>query len=170
VVEARPEAPPAAASVCDPGAVARALQAALGPQRCAVDADCNAHGLSALASMLPTDARARLGAVEADPMHEAPSVLVGPDTTLESLVDATVELVGVCAERRWAPGRATATDGNLLLGTPVAESAVLPDADGVARERCVVERAAPACAATVCTWRPDTRTVPCSEVSARSSM
>jgi hypothetical protein len=160
-------------ATCDFGWVAHALQKQLGPQRCNTDSDCTSHGLSELASMMPADARQRLGRVgtESDPMAYTPSLLLGPDTTMASLVDPGVELVRTCAPPSWRPGLATGKNGAVVFrSVRPAESAQFVGADGVTREQCVAEFAAPACIDSVCTWRPETRVVPCSQVSADSSM
>ena len=49
-------------------------------------------------------------------------------------------------------------------------ASVLQYRDGVTREQCIAEFETPACVASVCSWRPETRVAPCSKVWADSSM
>jgi hypothetical protein len=160
-------------ATCDPDLVAYALQTLLGPQRCSADSDCTSHDMSELASMMPAGARQRLGRVdfEPDPMVYAPSLLLGPDTTMTSLVEPAVELIRTCAPPAWRLGLGMRTDGTVVFrSTRPAESAQFVGPDGVTREECVAEFATAACVASVCGWRPETRVVPCSKAWADSSM
>ena len=160
-------------ATCDTNAVTYRLQRQLGPQQCAVDSDCTSHRLAELAPMLSADVRQRLGDVDSEPnlMVYSTSLLLGRDTTLASLVDPAVELVRTCPPRgfRPAPGQAIGTNGAVLFVRP-AESAQFVGPDGVTREQCVAEFETPACVAAACSWRPETRVVPCSKVWADSSM
>ena len=164
-------------AVCDPYAVTHALQRQLGPQRCTTDLECTAHSLSELVPMMPEDERARLRDVDAepDPMSHSMSLLLGSGTTVTSLVEPAVDLVRACKPanraRSWSPEWSAGTDGVVLFRSArPAESAYFVGADGVTREQCIAEVAGPACIQLVCGWRPETRVVPCSRVSARSSM
>ena len=169
---AAPHDPPVV--VCDSGSLSFRLQQRLGPQRCDSDSDCTLHELSELAPMMPAEARERLGDVdvEPDPRVYSTSLLLGPDTTVESLVGPAAELTRNCVPRdRFRPEWMELTDGTVLFRSrPPAESAHFVGPDGVVREQCVAEVRTPACADSVCAWRPETRVVPCSQVSARSSM
>ena len=177
---ASPPEPPVGATsetvgvaACDAGAVVYRLQKRLGPQRCSMASECTTHGLDELASMLPADAGQRLGAVgiESERSVYAPSLLLGPDTAMTTLVEPAVEIVRTCLPRMPRPGFATGTDGAVCCGSArPGESAQFVGADGVMREQCIAEVPAPACIASVCSWRPETRVVPCSQVFAVSSM
>jgi hypothetical protein len=171
-VTAQHESPEVAVGVCDSDSVTHDLQKRLGPQRCASDSDCTSHDLWELVPMMPPDARERLGnvGVPPDPMVYTTSLLLGPETTLTSLVEPAVELVRACTPRPRFAG-AVGTDGVVILRSArPAESAQFVGADGMVREQCIAEFAAPACTHSACVWRPQTRVVPCSRASADSSM
>jgi hypothetical protein len=121
--------------------------------------------------MMPADASQRLGhiEVEPDPMVYSRSLLLGPETTLASVVEPATDLVRACIPRHPRPGYAVGTDG-VMFHPRLAESAEFMGEDGVVREQCIAELPVPACADSVCRWRPEMRVVPCSRVAAESSM
>ncbi len=159
-----------AVAPCDTNAFVGSLQVRLGPQECNTDSDCTTHSLAELASMMPVDASQRLGHIdEPDPMVGSRSLLLGPETTLASVVEPATALVRACIPRHPRPGYAVGNDGRVFHPRR-AESAEFMGEDGVVREQCIAELPTPVCANSVCGWRPEMRVVPCSGFAAESSM
>ncbi len=132
-----------AVAPCDTNAFVGSLQVRLGPQECNTDSDCTTHSLAELASMMPVDASQRLGHIdEPDSMVGSRSLLLGPETTLASVVEPATDLVRACIPRHPRPGYAVGTDGRVFHPRR-AESAEFMGEDGVVREQCIAELPTP---------------------------
>ena len=89
-------APAATEPPCDPDALARDLQVALGPQECAADAECSALQL---AELLPADAEQVPDMREWDPPTR-PRIVTGPETSERAVRRSVAVLLERCP-RTW---------------------------------------------------------------------